>query len=245
MKINQADPVSLAELWAEIEPKIKQCAFAEQAAQELAAGIYSKFTESVVLARVFLWVFFDTLPAPNKDFVENMVRSAGVAADLKNSTPVLSLLGTSGLEPAWNDRRKSQGHIGIPLVSSSFVDAIPMISRLLSELGVPIEWIESHDSEIIKKTVDDSSGLFFVDDAATAEDREGRRIIAAQEFVSTYGVKSVFGGGEVYPNGQMFVFVVFCRDAFARETAEQFSLLARLFRDSTASLVKAERVFVR
>ena len=76
-----------------------------------------------------------------------------------------------------------------------------MISRLLRELGVPIEWIDSHDSEIIRKAVGDSSGLFFVDDAAAAKDHEGRNIIVAQDFVSAQGVKSVFGAGEAYANG--------------------------------------------
>jgi hypothetical protein len=229
MKIDQADSAAVTGLWGEIEPKIKQSTFAEQAAQELSAALYSKFSESVVLARVFLSVPFDSLPDANKDFVRKLAHSAGGASDLKGSTPVLSLVGTSGQEPDWSDRRKSKGHVGIPLVSSSFVGAIPMISRLLRELGVPIEWIDSHDSEIIRKAVGDSSGLFFVDDAATAKDHEGRNIIVAQDFVSAHGVKSVFGGGEAYANGQMFVFVVFCRDAFARETAEQFSSLTGLF----------------
>ena len=243
MKIEHADPAAVAGLWAGIEPKINQCVFAEQAAQELSAAFYSKFSESVVLARVFLSVFFDTLPQANQNFVRNLAQSAEGTSDLKNSTPVLSLIGTSGQEPDWNDRRKSEGHIGIPLISSSFVGEIPMISRLLRELGVPIEWIDSHDSEIIRKAVGDSSGLFFVDDAATAKDHEGRNIIVAQNFVSAHGVKSVFGGGEAYANGQMFVFVVFCRDAFSRETAEQFSSLTGLFKGSTAALVQAEKIF--
>ena len=55
---------------------------------------------------------------------------------------------------------KSKEHMGIPLISSAFVGAIPMISRLLKELGVPLDWIDSHDSEIIKKTVGSSPEYF-------------------------------------------------------------------------------------
>lgn len=196
-----------------------------------------------MLARVFLSVPFASLPDANRDFVRNLALSAGGASDLKDSTPVLSLVGTSGQEPEWSDRRKSKGHIGIPLISSSFVGSIPMISRLLRELGVPIEWTDSHDSEIITKAVGKSTGLFFVDDAATAKDHEGRNIIVAQDFVSAHGVKSVFGGGEAYTNGQMLVFVVFCRDACSRATAERLSSLTGLFKGSTASLVEAGKVF--
>jgi hypothetical protein len=243
MKIEQADSATVTGLWADIEPKIKQSAFAEQAAQAFSTALYSHFTESVVLARVFLSVPFGAMPNANKEFVRNLAQSAGGAADLRDSTPVLSLLGTSGQDANWNDRRKSKGHIGIPLISASFVGAIPMISRLLRELGVPIDWIDSHDSEIIKKAAGGSLGLFFVDDAGSAKDHEGRKIIVAQDFVSTYGVKSVFGGGEAYADGQMFVFVAFCRDAFSRETAEQFGSLTDSFKGSTASMVEAGKIF--
>ncbi len=64
---------------------------------------------------------------------------------------MLSLPGTHGQEADWNDRHKSTGHVDIPVISSASVGTIPMISRLLKELGVPLDWIDSHDSEIIKK----------------------------------------------------------------------------------------------
>ncbi len=62
---------------------------------------------------------------------------------------VLSLLGTRGEDMRWNDRRNSQGHVGIPLVSADFIDAIPMMSRLLKELGLDLNWIASDDTESI------------------------------------------------------------------------------------------------
>jgi hypothetical protein len=118
-----------------------------------------------------------------------------------------------------------------------------MISRLLKELGVPLDWIDSHDSEIIKKAVGKSAGLFFVDNAAQATDNEGRKIIAAQDFVSKYNVKSVFGSGEAYSNGQILVVVAFCRDAFARASAEHFPALTSSFKNKTASLVEGQKIF--
>ncbi len=135
---------------------------------------------------------------------------------------MLSLLGTRGQESGWNDWRKSKGHLGIPLISSAFVDAIPMISRLLRELGGPIDRVDSHDSEIIKKTVGQSTGLFFVDDAPSATDHQDRKVIAAQDFVSTYKIKSVFGTGEAYSTGQILVNVLFCRALVPRGVAERF-----------------------
>jgi hypothetical protein len=118
-----------------------------------------------------------------------------------------------------------------------------MISRLLKELGVPMTWVDSHDSEIIAKTMDPSGGLFFVDNAAEAKDHQGRKIIAAQDFVSAYSVKSVFGTGGVYPGGQIVVIVVFCRDAFAKAAAERFLELNSWFRNETGSIVQDTTIF--
>ncbi len=183
------------------------------------------------------------LPAKNKEFVQKLADSAGAGSQLKADTPVLTLVGTHGQEGDWNDRRKSKGHVGIPLISSAFVGAIPMISRLLKELGIPLDWIDSHDSEIIKKAVGKSAGLFFVDNAAQATDNEGRKIIAAQDFVSKYNVKSVFGTGEAYASGQIVVVVAFCRDAFSRSSAEHFPALTSSFKGKTASLVDGQKIF--
>ena len=243
MKIDQATSQMISEILVQLEPSIHEVHTLEDAAQELVASLQKKFDESVVIARVFLTVPYGILPPENREFVQKLAESAGAAADLKPATPVLSLIGTYGQETDWCDRRKSKGHVGIPLISSSFVDAIPMISRLLKELGVPMTWVDSHDSEIIAKTMDPSGGLFFVDNAAEATDHQGRKIIAAQDFVSAYNVKSVFGTGGVYPGGQIVVIVVFCRDAFTKAAAERFLELNSWFRNETGNIVQDTKIF--
>lgn len=199
----------------------------------------------MVIARVFVTVPFKDLPPANKEFFTNLARSVGAETELKADTPVLSLIGTFGQEESRKDRHNSKGHVGIPLISSSFVDAIPMISRLLRELGVPLQWADSHDAEMIVKTVGSSVGLFFVDDAAKATDNQGRKIIVAQDFVSNYHVKSVFGTGGAYLNGQMLVLVVFCRDALSRTVAERFMEVTSLFKGKTLHLADPQKVFRR
>ena len=118
-----------------------------------------------------------------------------------------------------------------------------MISRLLHELGVPLDWIDTHEAQQIATTIGDKLGLFYVEDAATEKDDQQRQVIPAQDFVSTYGVKSVFGSGGAYPNGNMLVLVLFCSETVERATAEQFLPLAELFRNKTASLVAPDKVF--
>lgn len=243
MKIAQSTSATVADLWAKVQPQVKKAKSLEEAAQGLASAIHSQFDESVVLIRLFITVPFENLPLANKDFVEKLAKSAGAGPGLKPTTPVLSLIGTRGQEADWNDRNKSKGHMGIPLISSAFVGAIPMISRLLKELGVPLDWVDSHDSEMIKKTVGQSAGLFFVDDAASAIDAEKRKIIAAQDFVSKYKVKSVFGTGEAYASGQMLVNIAFCRDGFGRPVAENFPGLISSFKNDTQALVAGKKIF--
>jgi hypothetical protein len=241
MKIEQTKPVTISDLWSGVESKIGQASHLEAAAQELATAIHTEFQESVVLARVFFTVAFDDLPRSNQDFIGNLAKSAG--ANVDGTTPVLSLVGTHGEEADWKDRRKSKGHVGIPLISAAFVDAIPMISRLLKELGVPLDWVDRHESDLIQKSIGRKEGLFFVKDASQATDAQNRKIIAAQDFVSQYGVKSVFGIGGAYPGGQLVVIVSFCRDIFPREAAENFLPLVSLFKGKTTALVDNGKIF--
>ena len=243
MKIEQATPSTITELWASIERKLQEAKALEDAAQALATAEQTRFDESVIIARIFLTVRFDALPAATRAFVQNLAESAGAASGLKGTTPVLSLVGTYGREADWKDRRKSKGHAGIPLISSAFVGAIPMISRLLREFGVPMEWVDSHDSEVIVKAVGREAGLFYVDNAAEATDHEGRKIIAAQDFVSAYNVRSVFGIGGAYPGGQIFVNVLFCRDGFDRSVAGRFLPLVEQFKRKSAAVVGAGKIF--
>jgi histone H3/H4 len=243
MRIEEATSSTVADLWAGVEPRIQYSKYLEEAAQALTTTLHNRFRESVVLARVFVTVPFDELPATNRRLVRKLAASARAESELKATTPILSLIGTHGQEEAWNDRRKSKGHAGIPLISSSFVDSIPMISRLLKELGVPVDWGDSHDSEIIINTIGSVAGLFFVEKAATATDHQGRKIIAAQDFVSTHHVGSVFGTGGAYSRGDIIVIIVFCRDVFSRSVAERFLALVNLFVSKTTSLVGCMRIF--
>ncbi len=243
MRNEDVTEASAIEFWNGISPKLQQASSLEEAAQELAAALHNQFDESVVLARVYATVPVTELPDANQTFVRELAASAGAAANLRPTTPVLSLIGSHGQEAAWCDRRNSQGHVGIPLISADFVNAIPMIARLLHELGVPSDWVDSHDSDMLIETIGRSTGLFYVEKAAEAVDHDGRKIIVADDFVSGYGVHSVFGLGEAYPNGQMLVIIVFCRDYVSRAAAECFLALTNLFVSQTTSLVTETEIF--
>ncbi len=240
MKIEEATPTTILDLWTRIEPDIRGSPTLEAAAQTLVTALYEDYADSIVLVRTFLTLPLSTLPARNQAFVRKLAGEG--ASELEPHTAVLSLIGSRGQERQWNDRRTSEGHVGIPFISSAFVEAIPMISRLLKELRVPLEWVDTRDTDIVEK-LGSSTGLFFVENAVEATDQDGRKIIAAQDFVAKYGVTSVFGLGGAYFGDHMLVTVVFCRDLVPRASAEQFAPFLYFFKAGTTGLLEDGRVF--
>jgi hypothetical protein len=122
MRIDGVTDATITEMWSAIESRVRHAHALEEGAQALATELYARFEESVVLARVFLTVRFDGLPADVRAFVESLARSTGKATGaLPGVMPVLSLVGTRGEEGGWNARRSSRGHQGIPLMSATHV----------------------------------------------------------------------------------------------------------------------------
>lgn len=215
----------------------------EAAAQLYAEQVYASLAESLVLLRVFATVRFGDLPESNREFVRGLMTRAGVSG-ISDETLVLSLLGSMGSEPAWCDRRRSVGHVGIPLLSADFIDEIPMIARMLVQLGVELDWIGRDDTAIVGKTFGFQSGVFYVPEAKSAVDSHGRKIIAAQEFVVKYGVETVFGVGGGYFGTPVFVTIIgFCRERIDEARVERLRPHIDRFKAETDALVKAGKIF--
>jgi hypothetical protein len=223
---------------------IARCRCLEDAAQKVTDSVYKEFKDSVALARLFVTVPFEMLPDSNRQFVTNMMEAKKLTGLLTNHTQILSLLGSSGQEDAWNGRHKSRGHIGIPLVSADFIDQIPMMSRLLKSLGLSLDWLSGNGTGITQSTMGKMAGIFYVPDAATAVDEKGRKIIAAQDFVSKYNVRTVFGVGGGYTHETAFVvLIVFAREQIDEERARCFLPLATVFKAATTGLLLRDKIF--
>ncbi len=234
----------LVDLNYKLTGQLAGCTALEDAAQGYMSILYEALSESIVLARFFATIPFEELPEQNKEFVRNLAQSTGISGLIKEKTLVLSLLGSKGAKPEWNDRRNSQGHIAIPLASSDFIDRIPMMSRLLKQLGVGIDWIDNNDTELVAKTFQGLSGVFFVHDASTEEDNKGRKIIAAQDFVEEEKVKTVFGIGGCYLGTSLFfTTIVFVREFLDKDRVERFMLQANKFKTATLRLVNQGKIF--
>jgi two-component system NtrC family sensor kinase len=240
--IAQLDKPGRLQLERKFQSEINRSTSLEGAAQAYTRLVYEALHESIVLLRVFATVPARELPAANRAFAEGLAKSAG--HELHDDTLVLSLLGTMGVEPAWCHRRRSTNHLGIPLVSREFVTRIPMISRLLQQLGIELDWFDRHDTAIVGRTFGLQSGVFYVEDAAQAIDREGRNIITAQEFVTNYGVRTVYGVGGGYVGTPVFTTIItFCREHVDRARAEDFRTHIDRFKAETESLAKQGRIF--
>jgi len=235
------DHTSLAR---EVQRRTRGALSLEGAAQAFTKVLYETFPDDILLARVFVTVPYVKLSADVRAAVDGLIQKTGIGDRMRDDTPVLSLIGTTGTEAPWNDRKRSAGHAGIPLATSDFIDAIPMVARLLRELGVGLDWIDTGDTSIVARSLGSSSGLFYVQDAGVAVDHLRRKIIAAQDFVKQYDVKTVFGlGGGYLETSSFLASIVFCRTEIERGKIEPFMGLINRIKVSTSELVKQGRLF--
>lgn len=243
MKFAEIDSAAWTSTLDELRVRIRESKTLEGAAQQIARGMHESFAESAVLARVYTIVKHSELPPEATAFVRTLAEQAGDTSRMTDATPVLALLGTHGIEEAWCDRRRSEGHKAIPLLSGAFVDAIPMLARLLRELGIDLSWLDEAPEVVTRRLLGGFNGLFYVHDATSARDAQGRRIIPAADFVSKHGVKTVFGTGGFYPDGTLVVCIVFTRETLARSTVERLASLISMVKGETFGVVRTRKFF--
>ena len=196
---------------------------------------------SVVLARVFLVVPFEQLDAPARAFVHAL---PGMAERIHPRTPVLGLCASAGRHPDWNGRLRSQGHLAIPLLSREFVQGIPMIARLLTDLGTDLPNLDSGLSIVSRRMMGGLNGTFYVPDAPTMVDTEGRAVISALPFVTQNRIRTVFGMGGAYVDGTLAVAVVFTDERLERLVVERFPSLISNFKMASGELLADRRLFM-
>ncbi|MCP4543836.1 MAG: hypothetical protein GY832_42525 [Chloroflexi bacterium] len=245
-KISSTTHITLGALRSKVANDVRGCATLEESAQKFTEIMYKEFEDSIVLVRLFATIPFGKLETLNQAFVTRLAASQGIKQLITDKMLVLSLLGTCGEEADWCDRRNSQGHVGIPLASEDFIERIPMMSRLLKELGLDLDWIDEQDTNIVARILGKMAGVFYVSDAKTAVDHKDRLIIAAQDFVDAYNVVTVFGlGGGYLTNATFITSIVFTREALTKQQVEQFLPLVNEFKTATMPLISSGKVFAR
>ena len=137
------------------------------------------------------------------------------------TTKCLTLLGTAGDKPEWNNRGASSGHKAIPLANKEFVDKIPMISRLIGQFGLDIENVIEPDPNLLLELEKKDYNVFYVPNAL------GSKYIPAQEdFVIPHQIKSVVGFGGMLPSRNLFAIIMFAKIPIPADTANLLKGLA-------------------
>lgn len=227
---------------ARVRPALDSAPSLEAAAQIMARALFDGFGAGV-LVRLYQTMRYHQLPAAARQFVRDLAAAREVSDRLHGMSPVLALLGTWGVLEEWRDRRASKGHVAIPLFDERFIQSIPMVARLLQDLGVGMDFFDPQPAVQTWKLLGGVNGVFYVPDAATAADALGRRVIPAQDFVAKHGVKSVFGMGGAYLAGSMVCAIVFASEPVARAQAERFARTISLFKAATLRLARQNLLF--
>jgi len=234
--IHEASWDYIQDMRGRIEPQLAAASTVAQAAQDFVDELARSFS-SIVLARVFTVLPLRQLPAAERAWAERFAVLASRAVPLDPSTPVLTLLGTSGAKPAWCKRETSIGHLAIPLVDAQLVDGAPMIAELLSSLQVDIHKRPGGGGGVeLRRLAGGRDGRFYVADAQSSLDARGRKIIAAEEFVAKHSIRTVFGMGGAYLGGEIVAAIVFTNETLTPTEADRFPSLIGTFKLGTAKL---------
>jgi two-component system, NtrC family, sensor kinase len=149
------------------------------------------------------------------------VARQGDGRDANDRTKCLTLLASAGSEREWNSRHDSRRHRAIPLSSAEAVERLPMVARLVGQLGLDVDSLLAADDRVIMDLQQRTFNVFYVPEAAGSP-----HIPDQAEFVMKYGVRSVLGFGSVLPSGELFAVILFSRAQIPPETAQQFQPLA-------------------
>jgi len=252
--LSRSTPHDLLDVQDRLRAYLQATTSLEAAAAACVRSLHGEFSESIVLARLFVSLPFATLPEALRRKAWDVVETQALHGFVNDRTPILTLLGTYGREPAWCDRNASAHHAAIPLCSQSFVDTIPMIARMLQEMGVDLGLGGSggggggggggnEDKHVSRILGSGWTGLFYVDDARSARDEHGRRIIPAADFVERHGVRTVFGLGKAYANGSIATLIVFTNAIVPRNKVMDLAAVITLFKAATMDHLQNGAIF--
>jgi hypothetical protein len=230
-------------LRARVESALKACASLQQASQKFTDILYEELAASAVLFRVFATVEYEKLPARERDFALSLARSRSFLEELQPKTPVVTLLGSRGKRPAWNHRHRSERHLAIPLVKASFIKTIPMVSRLMGDMGTGLDWVQKQDRNLIVTSMGQMARVLYVEDALETRTGDGFDVIPDRSFVESNKVRTVLALGGAYLNGTIVAVVLFTNERVAADRVEKLLPVVHGFKIATMKAVMRGSVF--
>lgn len=195
----------------------------EEASQAVVEFLFENLVDkdhdgpALALARLYKTHRLDELEPDLQTFARAHATATG---ELRDDTPCLTLLGTAGTQPEWNDRTRSRDHRAIPLRNRSSLEAAPMVFELTRQFGFDEEAILEPNPLNVATADRTPGGVFFVEEAANSPH------IPAQDFVERFGIRSVIGFGGALPSGYVFAVILFSTVAVDKGAADSFAPLA-------------------
>jgi hypothetical protein len=243
-RISEANPEDFDYMLDSIE-RLDGFDSAQELAQAMVGICYERFQKSLVLLRLFLTAPYSALPAHDRQLVDEKTKVSETFDLLRAGTPVLTLMGTRGWAPAWNERDKSRGFRCIPLVSSKYVASLSMLAMQFRNMNFDFESFDGWDASMAgAEQTGKYSGMLYVRDAAVDRDDLGRMVVPRQEFVAEYGVKTALGFGAKYPNyPAMGILFTFTDEILTRSEAEPFARLLEAYLSHSEKLVGNGAIF--
>jgi two-component system NtrC family sensor kinase len=180
---------------------------------ELRAGEASD--PACALVRVYTTVRLGALPADLRQLAAAFMAPGEATPQVR----CLVLVGTAGVEPAWMSRHDSKGHRASPLPSVAALERLPMVSKLVADLGVDAGTLVTGTPSPSAEAMGRTFNVFHVAEA------HGSSHIPAQDFVRDYDVRSVLGCGGLLPDGELFAVILFARVPIGRDTVDAFEPL--------------------
>lgn len=206
----------------------------EEAYQQLAKTMVNYFNSEsqsdFVLSRVYHSFNLSVLPQPLQ------ATATEIWGEVNENAKFIVLLGTYGTEKEWQDRRQSKGHKAI-LLNHDTLKKIPMVSRLLQQIGINLGSSEGEDQGIEFEGISGTFGVFYVSPAKDSP------YIPAQDFVIKYDVQTVIGTGVMLPQGDIALYIGFSRIPIAKEVASNIAPLMSLFWQKAILLLEAKGMF--
>ncbi len=206
----------------------------EEAANRIVSHLYDNLVEkesgqkSCALVRFYKSHPYGELDEGLQQFARGVLGAAPESPDMK----CLTQLATVGEQQQWNSRANSAGHKAIPLASEQVIASIPMISRLIQQVGLEVSAVVKPEAAVIGDLAEKTFNTFYVQQAP------GSQYIPAQdEFVIPFGIQSVLGFGGILTSGELFVVIMFSKTPIPPHTAEHFRALAPKVKEAVLPFV--------
>ncbi len=195
----------------------------ESVADRITRFLYTNLTTgpyedpACVLVRAFKTHPYNRLTPELQALVDVQLGGPPASPDMK----CLTLLGSTGAVPGWNNPALSSRFRVIPLAGPETLEQLPMFAQLFAQFHIDVPYLQNTSVSLLLDQHATTFNAFHVPQAVDSPFVPGQ-----QDFVVPFGVQSVFGCGGLLPTGDMFALILFSKIAVSKETADLFKTIA-------------------